>query len=321
MPSPFCGCWRGAGCIVRKLGQRNLYASFGGAAFAGVLATSTWGFPTQCEDKAELSSRSAGFRFSLLARLCERVSPGAAAEDEILLAVRGTCGGAVVEHLVRSALAALTVAESPASDYEKVASYEVLVKAVRDLDRSFMTIPTEALQQTAMLAMTCRSVICTVFGWSLVCTDDLTAAGSVLLEHGITRLVDPAAGSGWHALLWSRLGFDVDARDAYKFPIQWTIIQRIPVARSSLATNASTALFLSWPPHSPDDVGLQALEAFSGSLLLYVGESSFDSAYEANGFHSALATDWEVIWHRDICHWPGFNDAMWIYKRRRKAAT
>eukprot|EP00747_Dinoflagellata_sp_TGD_P180445 gnl/TRDRNA2_/TRDRNA2_32911_c0_seq1.p1 gnl/TRDRNA2_/TRDRNA2_32911_c0~~gnl/TRDRNA2_/TRDRNA2_32911_c0_seq1.p1 ORF type:complete len:384 (+),score=49.86 gnl/TRDRNA2_/TRDRNA2_32911_c0_seq1:44-1195(+) len=191
------------------------------------------------------------------------------------------------------------------------------------------------------LLMRWRYHVCSLLSWGLLTEAAVQEASAALHALGVDGLVDPLAGSGWHARLWQDAGhISVAALDSYpKRPVAWADVVVVPDSRHvadwgiSHASGRSAAsfpqrwaLFLSWPPHSPETVGVDLLRCWPGDFLVYVGEhGSSDEVADGDAgvtggqeLLDAIAADWEPVKTWAIPCWPGYRDDMTIYHRRRR---
>lgn len=77
------------------------------------------------------------------------------------------------------------------------------------------------------------------------------------------------------------------------------------------------ALMLCWPPYS-DAFASDALKAFRGNLLVYIGEGAGGCTGD-DAFHQMLDADWNFERNVAIPQWDGIHDSVMIYRRKRCA--
>eukprot|EP00929_Paragymnodinium_shiwhaense_P101818 TRINITY_DN65004_c0_g1_i1.p1 TRINITY_DN65004_c0_g1~~TRINITY_DN65004_c0_g1_i1.p1 ORF type:complete len:427 (+),score=76.88 TRINITY_DN65004_c0_g1_i1:87-1283(+) len=200
------------------------------------------------------------------------------------------------------------------------------------------------------LVLRWRYHICSLFSWGLLPEDVVREASECLQQQGVTGILDPLAGSGWHARLWHDVGgMETSCLESYgALPIRWSQLRIVDDARHALeedlwlppkgssplppadATgprNDRWALYLSWPPHTPETVGQDLLKKYPGSTLVYLGERTLEDAgfggFTDDGvtggraFLDELEANWEPVKTWKIPHWPGFSDDLTIYRRKR----
>merc|ERR1712039_842144 len=86
---------------------------------------------------------------------------------------------------------------------------------------------------------------------------------------------------------------------------------------------ARWALHLSWPPHTPETVGIDLLRRWPGDVLIYLGERSVNLENGDEGvtggrlFLDELEEHWERVETWKIPCWPGYNDDLTVYKRKK----
>lgn len=164
---------------------------------------------------------------------------------------------------------------------------------------------------------------------------------------GLGRVVEMGAGTGYWSRLLRQRGVDVVAydrapgvgctwyRDGGLGPVQHTEVVR--AEPEVLRAHADRALLLVWPPlvthENLDDpafvsFGRRCLNAYGGTTVVYVGEPK---RVRADGnrpawtgddtFFDDLHRDFEAVQWVSIPRWPGLYDALWVFRRRRRAAS
>lgn len=130
----------------------------------------------------------------------------------------------------------------------------------------------------------------------------------------LSPLVELGAGTGYWAWLLRQVGADVIALDREPAqPPRWTEI--LQGDETSLEAHAGRALFLCWPPLDEPMAEL-ALAGFE--RVAYVGEWRGRTGSKA--FHDLLERDFVLERKIEIPRWPGFEDALYLL-RRRSAST
>ncbi|CAK0810483.1 unnamed protein product [Prorocentrum cordatum] len=177
-----------------------------------------------------------------------------------------------------------------------------------------------------------RYHVCSLFSWGLIPEAIVAEAAGVLRGLGAAGLIDPLAGSGWHARLWQDVGrMQVVALDSYPVrPVPWINVEVVADSRKVLGWGVAGAeggpslqawiLFLSWPPHSPERVGLELLQRWPGDFLVYVGERGSWTEEGLTGGRAlldAIQADWEPVRSWAIPRWPGYEDDLTVYLRRK----
>ncbi|CAE8730733.1 unnamed protein product, partial [Polarella glacialis] len=140
--------------------------------------------------------------------------------------------------------------------------------------------------------------------------------------------------SGWHAHLWHTIGgLETVSMDSYSVrPVAWSEVKVVSDARTvadwgldSSGPNSDVgkwALHLSWPPHSPDTVGLDLLQRWPGSFLVFIGERGLNGEAGDEGVTGgkslldAIDQGWEPLRTWALPRWPGYLDDMTLYRRR-----
>jgi hypothetical protein len=135
-------------------------------------------------------------------------------------------------------------------------------------------------------------------------------------------IVELGAGTGYWAYLLLARGVDIVAYDlappdrgpnAYKLdPRTWTNVQ--PGGIEVLDRHRDRALFLCWPGYR-DSFAHDALAAYAGSRLIYIGEDRGGNTASAS-FFDQLDVKWTLVERQSLPRWPGANDSLQIYYRR-----
>ncbi|CAE7265680.1 unnamed protein product [Symbiodinium sp. CCMP2592] len=187
--------------------------------------------------------------------------------------------------------------------------------AYRDFTEALEALSVSVLGQGARPLATTRSwvpllrrwryYVCSLFSWGLLTEQAVAEAADVLKVLDVVGILDPLAGSGWHALLWQEVGgLSVLAMDSYAVrPVAWAPVAVVEDSRTAIRRLqppdiSRWALFLSWPPHSPDTVGSDLLEKFEGTYFLYLGEEEDPNAGDAGltGGHQLLSRIEKACW-------------------------
>lgn len=158
---------------------------------------------------------------------------------------------------------------------------------------------------------------CDVVGVDRVPTEEEFAA--LLAEyHHLTRLNEAVTNLGGPSFPLEKPLADKPMR-CWEFtgnqgPEYIEVIQGGPEVLA-LPENAGRVLLLCWPPYQ-EEMGLQALLAFGGDSLFYVGEGG-GGCTGTDEMHDILATQWELV---DECdthqQWSGIHDYLQYYQRR-----
>ncbi|KAF4718698.1 hypothetical protein FOZ62_007939 [Perkinsus olseni] len=192
--------------------------------------------------------------------------------------------------------------------------YRDMLARVRQADEYIMgarvkDVPVEVLQ----LMRVWREYCCHRFAWGLTSTEDMSWLQTKLMGlvqgcgHTLTVL-DPLAATGWHAYLMGVVGSTVSFQvsDSCPAPVHLQWASSPVLCREALeavrATPTADVLWLSWPPHEPDDLAFNLLSAFPGRVLVYIGEwpsaSTTSVSRGARMFFEAIQSDWVEIARR-----------------------
>jgi hypothetical protein len=138
-------------------------------------------------------------------------------------------------------------------------------------------------------------------------------------------LVELGAGTGYWAYLLQRRGvdclpFDTAPPDQLPNPhrfnaVTWTDVHRGGI--EVLRAHANRALLLCWPPYR-DAFAANALSAYAGAILLYIGEPAGGHTAD-DGFFAQLEREWRPVQEVPLPNWPGTADRLVVYRRREVA--
>lgn len=160
-----------------------------------------------------------------------------------------------------------------------------------------------------------RQALTRRYAWAIPDEDAIRAiaAWSPIVEIG--------AGTGYWASLLSQAGADVVAYDPEPGHSKWCDAQLyFPVQvgdASKAAAHPGRTLLLCWPPYR-QKVAQQALEAYQGHRLVYIGEPE-GGCCASDGFFALLHRSWELVREQRIPQWPGIYDRVFFYERRKEA--
>jgi hypothetical protein len=162
------------------------------------------------------------------------------------------------------------------------------------------------------------------YGFAIPTYEAITAIDGCTIDPYADNVIEIGAGSGyWTALLktFSKRvrAFDPtpggSVRSPYSFWKAWTdvekadhtVLTRLPEAKSAV-------LLMVWPDYDVDWPA-QALEAFSGNVLAYVGEG-WSGCTGNERFHQILHDQWNEMSDISLPQWPGIHDSLVIYRRK-----
>lgn len=164
-----------------------------------------------------------------------------------------------------------------------------------------------------------RRAIVTRYSWAIPSPDAI----NFILRHTAGRVIfEVGAGTGYWARQLTAAGASVMAFDIAPPPKPniWHPEQSLwhPVAEAPATVAAEAdpgwALMLCWPPYN-EPMAAEALTAFPGSLLIYIGEGPGGCTGD-DEFHDLLGRDWRLL---DDCdqhvRWFGLFDRLEVYQR------
>lgn len=175
-----------------------------------------------------------------------------------------------------------------------------------------------------------RDDLCGKFAWSITDPDSLQFVARVLGE----KAVEIGAGTGYYASLLAQMGVDMICYDL--FPPQHTGQNHYHSPRNEkqdgllgitrevffdvrsgnhlrAAEHPDRTLFLCWPPYE-GDMAYLALQAYQGSRLVYIGESSGGCTGD-DQFFALLDEVWHLVENHTPVQWSGIHDVIEVYER------
>lgn len=135
--------------------------------------------------------------------------------------------------------------------------------------------------------------------------------------------IEVGAGTGYWAYEMQQADIDVIATDArppvegdaenpYGFVKPWTEVREME-AHEAAAEFPFRTLLIVWPSLD-DDWAVEALRAFEGDRVVYVGEGYGGCTANA-AFHDELEKRWKQIAEVDLPTWSGIRDYLVVYER------
>lgn len=165
------------------------------------------------------------------------------------------------------------------------------------------------------------------YGFAIPTYEAIAAIDSCCVHPYADNIIEIGAGSGYWTYLLRQLNRRVRAfdpapggttRTPYSFWKAWTQIEEDDhTALSRLPEAKSAVLLMVWPDYDVDWPA-QALEAFPGNVLVYIGEG-WGGCTGNERFHQILSKDWKPMDSKSIPQWPGIHDHLEIYKRKTEA--
>lgn len=144
------------------------------------------------------------------------------------------------------------------------------------------------------------------FSWA-VPNDEAIAC----IRRHAASVIEIGAGSGYWAWLMRQAGIDVAAFDTDPPPFTWVEVGRGDGLGALNGTKRT--LFLCWPPWRAD-MALNALTAYRGTCVIYVGEWMLGAA--DTRFFALLASQFEAVDAVQIPQWFARADRLLVFRRR-----
>lgn len=159
-----------------------------------------------------------------------------------------------------------------------------------------------------------RKDMCRQYSWAVPneeAIQRIVAAGPV---------VEIGAGNGYWAGLVASRGGDIIAYDAKPYANHWCAAAErfAPVLEGGpemAQKHSDRTLFLCWPPYA-EALATDALLAYEGKTLIYVGEGSYGCTGDQE-FHELLYATYKEVEAFDIPKWWGSYDWMQVFHRRQ----
>lgn len=140
------------------------------------------------------------------------------------------------------------------------------------------------------------------------------AAIETIVEY--SPIVEVGAGSGYWAWCIGQLDGVVAATDAdpsdstYRRVASYDARRRV---NAMIPGEIDAALLLVWPPHG-DSMAADALDAYPGNTVIYVGEGRGGCTAD-NFFHKQLHTSWKLVETVAIPRYLGIRDRLEVWQR------
>lgn len=141
------------------------------------------------------------------------------------------------------------------------------------------------------------------------------AAVEAIASYG--SIVEVGAGTGYWAYLLEQAGADVACYDPDPpGPDEpcWHEVRRGGPGVLHGGAFDDRALLVCWPPFY-ETLAADALAAYGGDVVVYVGEGPGGCNATAGFFDRVAAAPWRLVSERRLPQWPGVDDRVRIYER------
>lgn len=134
-----------------------------------------------------------------------------------------------------------------------------------------------------------------------------------IVQYG--PIVEVGAGAGYWAWCIDQLGGVVAATDSdpaestYRHVASYDARRRV---HAMVADELDSALLMVWPPYD-DPMAANALEAYPGETVIYVGEGRGGCTAD-DRFHRLLHQGWELVETVDIPTYLGLHDRLEVWR-------
>jgi len=171
---------------------------------------------------------------------------------------------------------------------------------------------------SALARLRAREMCVKKFSWAIPNNEAL----DTIAKYG--PIVELGAGAGYWAYLLRSRGIVVEAYDkdpttkmnvcGYEFETMWTDVAVGDTSVLQYYSGGKHALMLCWPCYD-DPFAYNALTAYKGNTLIYIGES-WGGCTGDDQFFSLLRDEWECTEVVDIPRWDSIRDSLFVYKRK-----
>lgn len=163
-----------------------------------------------------------------------------------------------------------------------------------------------------------RTSLCARYAWSIPSPGSVAWIANLAGERGVVEI---GAGSGYWAWQLSQASVDVVAYDPHPVGEDNKFAKRGPYYpvrigdESAAADHGDRALMLCWPSYCTD-FAEQAVRAYPGDLLVYIGEGHGGCCAD-DGFFKLLDEEWDEIGSRSLhVTFSGIHCRLTAYSRR-----
>lgn len=179
-----------------------------------------------------------------------------------------------------------------------------------------------------------RNDLCGKYAWAIPDPDSLRFVAQALSP----KAIEIGAGTGYWASLLTQLGVDMLCYDLnppqhtghnnYHSPrneqgtallgITRDIFFDVRAGNHLMAANyPDRTLFLCWPPYD-NDMAYNALQAYTGKRLVYIGEDEGGCTAD-EAFFTLLSEAWHIVDEHIPVQWSGIHDIIQVYERGMEA--
>jgi hypothetical protein len=200
----------------------------------------------------------------------------------------------------------------------------------------WLSVPYEQYEQamSAGIPLLRRDDLCVQYAWAI---PDPASLAFVARALG-PQAVEIGAGTGYWASLLSQLGVDILCYDQHPPQLSGQNHWHSPRTRDNhallgetreiffdvreggtemAANHSDRTLFLCWPPLG-DPMAFQALQAYQGSRLVFIGESGGGCTAD-DDFFKLLEETWHCEEDHRPLQWHGVHDYITLYERGKES--
>jgi hypothetical protein len=154
----------------------------------------------------------------------------------------------------------------------------------------------------------------------------VTPTPDVIMKiHDVTedkKIIEIGAGTGLWAYLLKKSGSEIVATDSFETDKSSEIKNYFPVEKLEAVTaiqqNQDCDVLMLICPEYNSDIAENAIKAFNGSTVIYIGEG-IHGVNANDAFFSELYKNWKEFIFKpdiDVLAWPGFSTTLEIWRRK-----
>ena len=156
-----------------------------------------------------------------------------------------------------------------------------------------------------------RRTFIAFYAYAIPTCEAISAIAEFAGGHSV---IEVCAGGGLWASLLAAEGVQVAATDAVPpRAAPHFSIEALDAQDAVRAHPECGCLLMCWPPDK-QDAAFRAVDAFQGGRLVYVGDARFSAD---DNLRTLLARDWQLDAELPLPSWPGLDDYVRLYTRKR----
>jgi hypothetical protein len=132
------------------------------------------------------------------------------------------------------------------------------------------------------------------------------------------RLLEVGAGRGLASRLLRDAGLQVACTDIAGPSPSFTPVEPLSAIQAVVKYREFPTILLAWPPqlgHTGSEMSYQALRAFRGTQVIYIGEPR-GCCTATDDFFDELDCKWQLTERLPLPRWPNIADSLYVYRRK-----